>query len=179
MFRSAVRRKLGRPPSPHNCFRHAHPDGVFPPVLGEFPPRILSHEPGSRRREAADIPPTQRSASSPERLRGRCLESPHLQFWTGIEAMSCRVLTDEWGPANAARAYPVVGVRGTNLRACLKTRPVRAPGLQATGFSAKSCRPRALTRRSPQSFQTRSERAAPEQKQDRKTAAGSDRTRGI
>ena len=30
----------------------------------------------------------------------------------------------------------------------MKTRPVRAPGLQATGLSAKSCRPRALTRRS-------------------------------
>ena len=38
------------------------------------------------------------------------------------------------------------------FRACLKTRPVRAPGLQATGFSAKSCRPRALTRRSPRDF---------------------------
>ena len=33
------------------------------------------------------------------------------------------------------------------LRACLKTRPVRAPGLQATGLAAKTCWPRALTRR--------------------------------
>ena len=33
------------------------------------------------------------------------------------------------------------------LRACLKTRPVRAPGLPAAGFAAQSCRPRALTRR--------------------------------
>ena len=33
------------------------------------------------------------------------------------------------------------------LRACLKTRPVRAPGLQGVGFPAKPCRPRALTRR--------------------------------
>ena len=41
---------------------------------------------------------------------------------------------------------------GKPLRACLKTRPVRAPGLQATGFSAKSCRPRALTRRFPRVF---------------------------
>ena len=40
----------------------------------------------------------------------------------------------------------------SNLRACLKTRPVRAPGLQATGFSAKYCRPRALTRRFPRVF---------------------------
>ena len=38
------------------------------------------------------------------------------------------------------------------LRACLRTRQVRAPGLQATGFSAKSCRPRALTRRFPGVF---------------------------
>ena len=33
------------------------------------------------------------------------------------------------------------------LRACLKTRPVRAPGLPAAGFAAHSCRPRALARR--------------------------------
>ena len=33
------------------------------------------------------------------------------------------------------------------LRACLKTRPVRAPGLQCVAISAVSCRPRALTRR--------------------------------
>ena len=33
------------------------------------------------------------------------------------------------------------------LRASFKTRPVRAPGLQAAGFAAHSCRPRALTRR--------------------------------
>ena len=44
-----------------------------------------------------------------------------------------------------------------SLRAFLKTRPVRAPDLQAWGGSAQSCRPRALTRRSPQSFQTRSQ----------------------
>ena len=31
------------------------------------------------------------------------------------------------------------------MRVCAKTRPVRAPGLQAAGFSAQSCRPRALT----------------------------------
>ena len=42
--------------------------------------------------------------------------------------------------------------RDTWVRACLKTRPVRAPGLQATGFSAKACRPRALTRRFPRVF---------------------------
>ena len=34
------------------------------------------------------------------------------------------------------------------LSACLKTRPVRAPGLQAPGLAAKSWRPRARTRRS-------------------------------
>ena len=39
-----------------------------------------------------------------------------------------------------------------DLRACLKTRPVRAPGLQATGFSAQSCRPCALTRRFSRAF---------------------------
>ena len=42
--------------------------------------------------------------------------------------------------------------RGGELRACLKTRPVRVPGLQRTGCSANSCRPRALTRRSPRVF---------------------------
>ena len=38
------------------------------------------------------------------------------------------------------------------LRACLKTRPVRAPGLQPAGLPAQSCRPRALTRRSTRVF---------------------------
>ena len=38
------------------------------------------------------------------------------------------------------------------LKACLKTRPVRAPGLQMTGFSAQTCRLRALTRRFPGVF---------------------------
>src|SRR6266498_3923432 len=33
------------------------------------------------------------------------------------------------------------------LGACLKTRPVRAPGLQRMAISAVSCRPRVLTRR--------------------------------
>ena len=31
-------------------------------------------------------------------------------------------------------------------RACFKARPVRAPGLQAAGTAARSCRPRGLTR---------------------------------
>ena len=39
-----------------------------------------------------------------------------------------------------------------SLGAGLKTRPVRAPGLQATGVSAISGRPRALTRRFPRVF---------------------------
>ncbi len=34
-----------------------------------------------------------------------------------------------------------------SVRACLKTRPVRAPGLQNERLSPKSCRPRAPTRR--------------------------------
>src|SRR6266496_698677 len=40
-----------------------------------------------------------------------------------------------------------IGQRGLKrLRACLKNRPVGAPGLQDEGFSPKSCRPRAPTR---------------------------------
>ena len=35
----------------------------------------------------------------------------------------------------------------TKLRACLKTGPVRAPGLQKAGVSTEFCRPRAVTRR--------------------------------
>ena len=57
--------------------------------------------------------------------------------------------------AGCRDAWPVYGrqsCRGfqarRTLRACLKTRPVRAPGLQRMAVSAVSCRPRALTRRS-------------------------------
>ena len=42
---------------------------------------------------------------------------------------------------------PLTSQDVVTLSGCLKTRPVRVPGLQATGFSPKSCRPRALTRR--------------------------------
>ena len=38
------------------------------------------------------------------------------------------------------------------LRACLKTRPVRAPGLQQVDMAANFCRPRALTRRADRVF---------------------------
>ncbi len=47
-------------------------------------------------------------------------------------------MKNEMKQAEAARA---------GLSAGWKTRPVRAPGLQAAGFSARMCRPRALTRR--------------------------------
>ncbi len=42
--------------------------------------------------------------------------------------------------------------RGLHLSSLLKNRPVRAPGLQISRFPAKSCRPRALTRRALEFF---------------------------
>ena len=72
-----------------------------------------------------------------------------------LESEPCRRRSVGFQPAHDVRTPEAVGqpvVIATPLGAGLKTRPVRAPGLQATGFSAKSCRPRALTRRFPGVF---------------------------
>ena len=48
---------------------------------------------------------------------------------------------------SAGGREPVLPAAVCAVGACLKTRPVRGPGLQATVIQAESCRPRARTRR--------------------------------
>ena len=74
----------------------------------------------------------------------------HLEYW-GSQPVDVYLVirqTDELSGQQVIRWMNVTRY----LKACLKTRPVRAPGLQMTGFSAQPCRPRALTRRFPGVF---------------------------